>query len=65
MKVLTEVKINVHSSYVREDSQLEDMNGLWRETSELFCEECFPKYAEALTRFYQENKKQPQPIDKK
>lgn len=59
IKILTEVRLNLHSLYPRPDGELEEMNGLWRETSEIFCEECFKKYAETLTEFYKTHKKMP------
>ena len=56
-KIITELNLEIYPRYVREDGELEDMNGLWRKTSEFFCDDCFQKYTDVLQNFYQENAK--------
>ncbi|MDR1996969.1 MAG: hypothetical protein LBQ83_01400 [Candidatus Margulisbacteria bacterium] len=54
--VLTEVTLEIHSRYHREDDTFENMNGLQKKTSEFLCEECLQQFVEKLTSFTTERR---------
>ncbi|GBR75160.1 hypothetical protein NO1_2199 [Candidatus Termititenax aidoneus] len=46
--VLTQVGLNMHSRYQREDDTFENMNGLQKQTAEFFCEDCFSAFVQKM-----------------
>jgi hypothetical protein len=47
--ILTEVAMEVHSRYQREDGIFENMNGLRKQTREYLCEDCFQSFVDKFT----------------
>ena len=52
LKCLVEVNLEVFCRYNNADTTLENMNGLWKKTSEFFCEECFAKFVDCMETFH-------------
>jgi hypothetical protein len=46
--VLTQVGMNMHSRYRREDDTFENMNGLQKQTAEFLCEDCFDAFVNKM-----------------
>lgn len=47
--ILTEVLMDIHSRYHREDDTFENMNGLRKQTQEFFCEDCTQFFIDKIT----------------
>jgi hypothetical protein len=61
--ILTQVVMDMHSYYHREDNTLENMNGLHKQTGEFFCEECFQAFVDKLESFATEQRSADQPTE--
>ena len=57
ISILTEITLSLHSYYHRADNAYETMNGLRKENTEYFCEDCFQLFVEKWTSFCQEQQR--------
>lgn len=55
LKCLIEINLEVFCRYNNADTTMENMNGLWKRTSEFFCEDCFGKFVDNLEVFHKNN----------
>ena len=52
INILTEVRIEAYSQYVKPQNKLEDMGGQWKHTKENLCEVCFEKLVAAIQQLH-------------